>query len=474
MAAEAKQAMAGSRFGRAAELYSQLLPLAPENIGMLANLGMALHLSGQDAEALEPLSKVVARDATVFPAQLFLGLSFLRLGEIEKGVGPLEQAAKLDPKHTGVRQTLGDAYTQMGRPSQALPHRLKLTQLAADVPSSWALLAMTYDQLAQQSFERLQDAAPESPYVLRLLADMRFSQQQYPSAYFLYREALDRKPGWRGLHAVIAAIYSRTEHSDWAEAEQQNEAALGDIDCEAERFECLYAQSKLQELQVLTADLATPEGLYWQTQVFNRLASQAFEHLEQMPPSAELHATLAQAYRDRLRHKEAAEQWTAALRLDPKNPDLAAELTISLYQSRQFEAAEPRLRELVGKEPEFANWRFMLGDILLSRQNVEQALPFLERAVDLDANLLPAHHALGRVYMQLGEDAKAVPHLKLALPLDQDGSLHYQLARAYQTLGDREAARPLLQKYQAMQRAQREQQAETLEEVRITAPDEAP
>jgi hypothetical protein len=72
--------------------------------------------------------------------------------------------------------------------------------------------------------------------------------------------------------------------------------------------------------------------------------------------------------------------------------------------------------------------------------------------------------------MQLGQDAAAVPHLKAALPLDQDGSLHYQLGQAYRSTGQIELAKQTLTTYQQMQRAAKQQQREAQEEIQITAP----
>ena len=471
MAAEARRAMAEKRFGEATEIYTQLLPLAPEDIGMLVNLGMARSLAGRHEQAIEPLSKVVAKEPGIFPAQLFLGSSYLSLGKLESALGPLEAAAKIDARHVPVRRMLGDAYSSLERPARALPHRKKLTELEAENPANWAALGQTYEQLARQAFSWLQETAPESAYMVRLLGDVRFSAQQYPSAFYLYREALKRQPGWRGLHAAIAEIYRRTGRAEWAAAEEAKERALGEINCEAERFECLFAQRKFEELRHAAAGLTTSQGYYWRTQANGRLAEKSFQRLENMPPSLAFHVTRAEVYKGRERFKDAADEWAQALKLQPRDANIEAELTIALYQSRQFEKAEPRLRALLEKRPNEADWPFMLGDILLSRQEVEDATPLLEKAAQLDPKLLAARHALGRAYMQLGRDADAIPHLKQALPLDNDGSLSYQLAQAYRSTGNREAAVPLLEQYQKIQAAQRQAAEEFQTGVQITAPE---
>ena len=50
----------------------------------------------------------------------------------------------------------------------------------------------------------------------------------------------------------------------------------------------------------------------------------------------------------------------------------------------------------------------------------------------------------------------AIPHLKKALALDDDGSMHYSLARAYQAAGDTQLANETMQQYQKIQKQNQE------------------
>ena len=469
-AAAARRAMSEGRFAQAAELYGKLYPLAPDDLGMLVNLGMARSLAGRHAEAVEPLSRAVGKDAGAFPAQLFLGGSHFSLGNFAEAAAALEAAANLNSGHAPARRMLGAAYLELERPADALPHLEKLTALEPDDPAAQASLGKAYAALARQAFSRLEAAAPESAWMLRLVGDIRFGAGQYPSAFYLYRQALEREPDRRGLHAAIAEIYRRSGHDEWAEAEQAKEPPAESLDCGAERFECLFAEGKLDALRRAAAALDTAEGWYWTAQAGNLLAERAFAALEKMPPSAAVHVARAEVHKELRQFDAAAEQWAAALALRPADAELEAELAGALYQARRFDKAEERIRALLRKFPGEAEWPFMLGDILLSRQQVEEAAPLLAKAVSLDPDLLPAHHALGRAYAQMGRGADAVPHIEKALPLDDDGSLHYQLAQAYRASGDREAAAPLLERYRRMQAEQRRASAAFLEDARITAP----
>jgi tetratricopeptide (TPR) repeat protein len=107
---------------------------------------------------------------------------------------------------------------------------------------------------------------------------------------------------------------------------------------------------------------------------------------------------------------------------------------------------------------------------LLQQQEVEKSLPELEAAVRLDPKLLPARASLGLAYARSGKAAEAIPHLEAALDIDEDGSLHYQLARAYQASGKAELAKQTMQKYTAMQRQSDEQKRSLEEQAKITPP----
>jgi predicted Zn-dependent protease len=90
----------------------------------------------------------------------------------------------------------------------------------------------------------------------------------------------------------------------------------------------------------------------------------------------------------------------------------------------------------------------MYGDALLQSQQVDRAIPILERVAKAP-DAPPASRALlGRAYVLAGKFAEAVPELETALEPDEDGDVHYQLARAYQALGRADEAQKALQEYQ--------------------------
>ena len=65
--------------------------------------------------------------------------------------------------------------------------------------------------------------------------------------------------------------------------------------------------------------------------------------------------------------------------------------------------------------------------------------------------------------MDRGGDA--IPHLEKALALDDDGSLHYTLARAYQQAGNAQRSSELMEQYQRIQKQNLEQKDELAKDI---------
>ena len=82
----------------------------------------------------------------------------------------------------------------------------------------------------------------------------------------------------------------------------------------------------------------------------------------------------------------------------------------------------------------------------------EKAIPYLQKALRYDANLLQARATLGKAYLRAGRPGAAVSELEKALSLDFYGDLHYLLYQAYRGLGKVELARSALSRSEEMRK----------------------
>ena len=175
--------------------------------------------------------------------------------------------------------------------------------------------------------------------------------------------------------------------------------------------------------------------------------------LQVEPKNADVRQMLGVAYamtgedlRLQRRHADAIVAVKKGLAIEPNDLRLRLELAAAVYGSHDYAAAEALLRKL----PPTPDVNFMLGDSLLNQQKADAAIPFFVKAIEGDPQFLPAHASLGRAYVTAGMYAAAIPHLEKAAELDNDGSLHYQLAQSYRASARTADAARAMKRYQEL------------------------
>jgi predicted Zn-dependent protease len=83
-----------------------------------------------------------------------------------------------------------------------------------------------------------------------------------------------------------------------------------------------------------------------------------------------------------------------------------------------------------------------MGEILCVQNDFAGAEPYLKKSLKTKPEFVSHVHALlGKVYAKTNRTQQAIAELKLGLASDKDGSLHYQIARLYLKVGDRDSAK---------------------------------
>ena len=469
LAESARQAMAERRFGEAAEMYAQLAKGFPNEPTLQANLGMALHFSGRDMEAVTPLQEAATALPTSFPAHFALGASLSRLGRYAEAVTPLQKATQINPQHSFAHALLGEALEAVDEYSEAAATWRALRDLDQSSPYAHAGLVRSNEELAAIAIDQLRQQDPESPYMLRFLGQTRLASAQYPSALYLFRGALERQPGVRAVHEAIASVYERAGQAEWAEIERQRAESLPAPDCATvQSAECNYVTGQFKLAPTITTESSSSD-LFWAARSYASLAEQSFAALAGLPESVEQLTLIADIFAAQEEYSSSADACLRALAIGDGSVELERQLAELLYLARRLEEARPLLERFYRSDPDDPRWAAMLGNLLAGEQEYEKAVPLLESAVSRPDAPTTARLDLGRSYLALDKPQEAAEHLSAALGLDTDGSIHYQLAQAYQRLGMREQAREALAQYQALD-AQTRQQTEASASLEITPP----
>jgi tetratricopeptide (TPR) repeat protein len=464
----AKELMSEGRFSEAIPIYQKLVEAVPGNPGLVLNLGLAEQMAGQPQKAVPHFKAVLQAQPDNVPALTSLGMAELQMNQPRSAVPPLEKLLQVQPGDLNARGMLAGAYMALNRASEAAVQYRQLTAADASDPKAWYGLGKAYETLAAQTFTQLSKSAPQSPYVAALLADSRLQRKQYRSAFFFYHEAQKSLPDLPGLHTGLAKVYEDTGHTDWAVAERKLERPVGD--CRSPTPECRFLTGDLLAAAKSNSPAAPPATLFWATRAYNQLAIDAFDHLGQMPDSVEIHALKAEILHGHGQDAQAAGEWRAALVLMPNDAHLQTELATSLFLAHKYDEVMPMFQKLLAQQTDARGVNFMMGESLWLTQQPEKALPYLNAALKEEPQFLPAHAALGMVYALLNRNAEAIPHLEKAASLDDDGSLHYSLARACQADGQSEEAKKAMQGYQEIKQKNQQINDQLAKEAEIVAP----
>ena len=239
----------------AAELYRQLLPLAPDNPEVLRLYGLARTQSGHPDQGLPYLEKAL-RLAPQHPlAHLHHGLALMALRRHREAANAFREAGRLNHDDPAPRLNLSAALLELDRPEEALKLARKVTELAPGMAEGWnnvglALLKLGRTESARSAFSnavsrrdafadawlnlgkaekdlgRFQEA--EAAYVTALkhqptlvgaavnLANVRLHLGREADAEPLYRQVLEREPDHPEGNLGLAAVLLQREEAETA------------------------------------------------------------------------------------------------------------------------------------------------------------------------------------------------------------------------------------------------------------------
>jgi tetratricopeptide (TPR) repeat protein len=185
------------------------------------------------------------------------------------------------------------------------------------------------------------------------------------------------------------------------------------------------------------------DGLYWETKSAQKLATAALARASEMDAgSPKLHVLLGDLYRQRKFFPDAEQEYRKALALAPADTGALFGLSLALLADNQLEQAFDVAQTALKNNSDDPELNAVMGEILCAKDDFAGAEPYLKKSLNTKPEYVSHVHALlGSVYAKTNRTQDAIAELKLALPDDKDGHIHYQLARLYLKIGDRDAAK---------------------------------
>ena len=419
---------------------SGAMPAHPETAAL------NLYLAGDREGAVARLQTAAGADSRL--ADLLTGVRELARGHAAEAVAPLQNAVRNDSGNSAARQALADALYQSGHFQLAAVELMRVTDALPANARAWYVLGRTWSALAQNGTrELLAVAPPDSAMGLAAAADGFMERHLYRRALVLYRQALDKDPDLLPVRASAAQIYRLNGRADWAAKEDERIAAA---DCSDLALACQARGGHYEALLAAVLHGHSTADLYWRIQAYTGLANNAFTKLAALPPSPQLHQYKAGIAHEAGEHAEVVVELRMAVQLAPRDRALRRDLAMALGGDGEYGEAVRMARDLLRNEPDSAELNALAGTALLDDQKAEEAIGYLQKALAAGAAGASLRASLGKALLQTGKPTLALPHLSAAASADQDGSVHFQLARAYQQTGQKELAARAMAEYRKL------------------------
>ncbi len=179
------------------------------------------------------------------------------------------------------------------------------------------------------------------------------------------------------------------------------------------------------------------------------------EILNLNPESAEADMLAGEALDEMKNPTGAIEQFRAAVKANPREPNVHFGLGYLLWTQNQFDEAAQEFRAELVNVPDNAQALTFLADCDIQLGDSADALPFIEKAIQLDSSIARAHMDLGILYAGSGRQEDALREFKTAVKLTPaDANVHWRLARLYQSMGRTEEAKIEFEKTSSLHKAE--------------------
>ena len=430
------------RYKEAADAIEKAVPLG--DIGPTGHyfLGKAYQQMERDADALPHLTAAASAPDYAQDASFSVGFILLKQGKGREAVGPLETAARLNPRHAASQMLLGNAYLSADRPEDALTalraaDSLAPNQFPIQLELGFAHGSLYHNEEALAAFTAALQLQPQAPEALTGIGGVYTRMARYREAEDAFARAAAAKPdNVDVLLGQCFLYYSQGQYTRLVETARQAARVAPNS---------ATAQTMLGAALAITGDM---EG--------GLRAVRAAAKLE--PENYWPHHVLGFILVREDKAQEALAEARTGARIHPDYPDTQNLLAYVLNQLGQHqEALQAAQTALQHKhEPADEGWAYY---------NIAGAQEKLNRAEESRASYTAAIRAynqtgrtldpddlylMGNAYLRLDQDPQAIKAFQQAISVRPDfPQARYNLGIAYFATGNRKGAQD---EYNALRR----------------------
>lgn len=434
--------------------YQRALETCVDSAEIYFKIAMAFYYKRELDKALNYFKLALEYNTKLSEAHFMIAEIFMKKGDFLEASESAQRAVETAPFSASRAYFL--SYSILSLSNKAKWYQ-KYSKLIA------SFLTLPFDKYAIKQVMRQISYLQFVPVLLKtsIMIFMKGFNQQILD---IYRETIDKAPGFVELYINLGRVYFELKRYDDAICEYKMAIWLDSLNLRAYYYLCqLYEEQrdfdnaietckKLIELQPNTADFhcRLAQYLYLKGDI-----DEAIEHYQTavtLNPNPQWTSVVAQTlgfiFQENTKDLDAAiSSYQNAYNLNPNDIDIYLNLGNVFFEKGSYDNALIVYKKALESSPHNARLHCNLGYLHWGKGNIEEAVKEYEKAIKYDNTYDIAYNNLGVIYLDdLGRVKKAIELFESARKYNPNYALaHYNLARSIAITGDKVEAAKLYQ-----------------------------
>ncbi|MDR3614174.1 MAG: tetratricopeptide repeat protein [Candidatus Obscuribacterales bacterium] len=384
-------------FEQAITHFKASLSLYPDNPDVHYQLGLVLLKVNKPNEAMPQFQEACERKPDFALGHLHWGIALAGTGNIQGALAQFNQASKLSPGLAVSQYQSGLMNLALGKFTEALQHFQRATQLDSKWAAPFIGMGQTHMTMGNTNeaiscFASASGIEPDDYGIRKSWAATLLAAGRYDEAIRIYQDIIN-------LGGRVAARERAMAYNDWGVA--------------------LFRQGRLEEAADKLVQAADVEPSVWDSRLNLGLINMVLHE-----------------------HDLASDVFARAAEEMPQNGTVHMYRAIAQLFKGEYGEALNGLSDLQQAKFDHPDVDLWTGYACLAAGRMEDAKPFLERALQADPRNYLALDALGCCFAAAGDHESALKNYGACLTIKRDYGLgHLHAARSLEILGDEAAAK---------------------------------
>ncbi len=434
--------------------YQRALESDVNSAEIYYKIGMAFYYKRELDKALNYFKLALEHDSKLAEAHFMIAEISMKKGDLIEAREQAENAVKISPLQSSRAYYL--IYCILSLSNKTKWYQ-KITKLLA------SFITLPFDKYAMKSVLKQLSYLKFIPVLLKT-SIMIFSKGFTQEVLDIYRETLDKAPGFVELYINLGRVYYELKRYEDAICEYKMAIWLDSLNIRAYYYLCqLYEEirdfddaietcKKMIELQPHSADFHCRLAQYL---YLNEELDEAIDHYQTavtLNPNPQWTSVVAQTlgfiFQENIKNLDAAiSSYQQAYNLNPEDIDVYLNLGNVFFEKGAYDNALIIYKKALESSPNNPRLHCNLGYLYWGKGDLEEAVKEYEKAIKYDNTYDIAYNNLGVIYLDdLGRVQKAIELFEAAKKYNPNYALaHYNLARSIALKGDKVEAAKLYQ-----------------------------